>query len=110
LEKVSFQQFLQVFPSTHHVPFRTGAFGYRQLPGLLGANDHVFPIFRQPFVRGHLSLSQGLLLPRMQFSLTRFSAGRSPLNSKRRSDFLALCGFHFSPEAPKELGAYSLIK
>ena len=62
LEKISFQKVFQVFPSTHGVALGAGAFGNHQLTGLIGANNHVFSIFRQPFVRCRLFLSQGLLL------------------------------------------------
>jgi len=78
MEKISFQNVFQVLPSAHRVALGARGFRNHQLTGLIWANNHVPSIFRHPLVRGHLFLSQGLLLPGMNFLSTLFLADWSP--------------------------------
>jgi hypothetical protein len=93
MEKISFQKVFQVFSSAHRVALGAGALRNHQLTGLIRANNHVFSIFRQPFVRRHLFLSQGLLLPGMNFLSTLFLADWFPPHVFLYFHNPGFCGF-----------------
>jgi hypothetical protein len=110
VEKICFQEVLQVFSSAHRVALGAGALRNNQLTGLIRANNHVSSIFHQPFVRCFLFLSQGLLLPGMNSLSIRFLADRVTTGCFfifSSSGFLRVPSF---PAGPKEPDIKILIK
>jgi hypothetical protein len=64
IKDIPLHEVLIVFIARHPIALGAGTFGDHQFPRLVGAANHIFLIFRQPFLYRSVTLSHGFLLSR----------------------------------------------
>jgi hypothetical protein len=96
MEGIPLHEISEIFPSPHPITFGASAPGNPQLAGLIGANDHLFAISRQPSIHDPFRLCHRILLSAR--------AGRlSDIEIPDGRNFLSIA--HFLSSLPQESNA-----